>query len=72
MSLQQLDGGAELDISITPVNGFNGTVTITFPELTRWRYRGCGWLLFGSAFRRFSGDGIECWHLGIASGRDRE
>jgi hypothetical protein len=33
MALQQLGGGAQLDVSIIPVNGFGGTVTITFPNL---------------------------------------
>src|SRR5450631_2554379 len=33
MALQQLGGGAELDVSIIPVNGFGGSVTITFPSL---------------------------------------
>src|ERR1035437_9987091 len=33
MALQQLGGGAQLDVSIIPVSGFGGTVTITFPNL---------------------------------------
>src|ERR1035438_5531301 len=33
LALQQLGGGAQLDVSITPVNGFDGSVTITFPNL---------------------------------------
>jgi DNA-binding beta-propeller fold protein YncE len=33
MALQQLGGGAQLDVSIVPVNGFSGSVTITFPNL---------------------------------------
>jgi hypothetical protein len=33
MALQQLGGGAELIVLITPVNGFGGSVTITFPNL---------------------------------------
>jgi DNA-binding beta-propeller fold protein YncE len=33
MALQQLGGGATLVVLITPVNGFGGSVTITFPNL---------------------------------------
>jgi len=33
LSMQQLDGGHQLTISITPLNGFSNSVTITFPNL---------------------------------------